>query len=137
MRYDLQSERFPQQEGFDELIIVRSETQRVEDEPFRREGGGARHSGAGDRSDRKRAHLLRDDDRSLISPDGHATMIPISLAEPGEDHIEEVLEVVEHFDDQAGFDVAITGEFISTETSERCRRAICRTASCVSASPLR
>ena len=33
--YDLQFERFPQQEGFDELIIVRSETSLADDEPFR------------------------------------------------------------------------------------------------------
>ena len=45
------------------------------------------------------------DDRSLVSPDGRATMIAISLVEPGEDHIEEVLEVVQQFDGQAGFDV--------------------------------
>jgi RND superfamily putative drug exporter len=34
--YDLQSERFPQQEGFDELVIVRSETLRVDEEAFAR-----------------------------------------------------------------------------------------------------
>ena len=28
------------------------------------------------------------DGRSLVSPDGHATLIPILLAHPGEDHIE-------------------------------------------------
>ena len=48
------------------------------------------------------------DDRSLVSPDGRATLIPISLVEPGEDHIEERLEVVEQADAATDLDVAIT-----------------------------
>ena len=77
-------------------------------------------------------------DRSLVSPDGHATMIPITLAEPGEDHIEDV-----HGGRGA---VRRPGRLRrsrsrasspSTETSGRCRSATCRTASCVSACPPR
>jgi RND superfamily putative drug exporter len=108
--YDLQSERFPQQEGFDELAIVRSETLQVEDEPFRAKvtelATAVQETGA-----TESVRTYANGDRSLRSPDGHATMIPISLVEPGEDHIEDVLGVVEQFDGKAGFDVAITGEF--------------------------
>ena len=109
--YALQSERFPQQEGFDELVIVRSETLRVEDEPFRAKVEELATAVQATEATESASTYYATDDRSLVSPDGHATMIPISLAEPGEDHIEEVLEVVQQFNGQAGFDVAITGEF--------------------------
>jgi putative drug exporter of the RND superfamily len=109
--YALQSERFPQQEGFDELVIVRSEALRVEDEPFRRKVEELATAMQATEATAAASTYYATDDRSLVSPDGHATMIPISLAHPGEDHIEEVLEVVGQFDGQAGFDVAITGEF--------------------------
>ena len=33
--YDLLAERFPDREGFDELVVVRSESYSVGDEPFR------------------------------------------------------------------------------------------------------
>jgi len=108
--YDLQSERFPQQEGFDELVIVRSETLRVDDEPFRAEvtqlATAVRETGA-----TESVRTYTNGDRSLVSPDRSATLIPISLVEPGEDHIEDVIKAVGPFDGQAGFDVAITGEF--------------------------
>ena len=108
--YDLQSERFPQQESFDELVIVRAETLRVDDEPFRAEvtqlATAVRETGA-----TESVRTYTNGDRSLVSPDRSATLIPISLVEPGEDHIEDVIKAVEPFDGQAGFDVAITGEF--------------------------
>ena len=109
--YALQSERFPQQEGFDELVIVRSETLRVEDEPFRVKVEELATAVQATEATESASTYYATDDRSLVSPDGHATIVPISLAEPGEDHIEEVLEVVQRFNGQAGFDVAITGEF--------------------------
>ena len=108
--YDLQSERFPQQESFDELVIVRAETLRVDDESFRAEvtqlATAVRETGA-----TESVRTYTNGDRSLVSPDRSATLIPISLVEPGEDHIEDVIKAVEPFDGQAGFDVAITGEF--------------------------
>jgi putative drug exporter of the RND superfamily len=108
---DLQSERFPQQEGFDELVIVRSETLRVDDDRFRASvtelAEAVRATGA---TDSVRTSYTNGD-RGLVSPDRHAAMVAISLAEPGEDHVEPVMEVVERFDGRAGFDVAITGEF--------------------------
>jgi len=108
---DLQSERFPQQEGFDELVIVRSETLRVDEEPFRAKvtqlATAVRATGATESV----GTYYANSDQSLISPDRHATLIPVSLVEPGEDHIEDVIKAVQPFDGQAGFDVAITGEF--------------------------
>jgi uncharacterized membrane protein YdfJ with MMPL/SSD domain len=109
--YDVQAERFPQQEGFDELVIVRSETLVVDDEPFRAKvtqlSTALQATGGIERA----LTYYASNDRNLLSPDQHATMIPIALVEPGEDHVEEVMEVVKQFDGQAGFDAAITGEF--------------------------
>ncbi len=108
--YDLLAERFPQKGTFDELVIVRSATLRVDEEPFRakvaeiaaalRETGGTEN-----------VRTYEDGGNALVSPDRRATMVVITMAEPGEDHIEDVMEVVRQFDGQAGFDTAITGEF--------------------------
>jgi putative drug exporter of the RND superfamily len=92
-------------------VIVRSETLRVDDDQFRAKVTQlAAAVGASGATESVRTSYTNGD-RSLLSPDRHATMIPISLAEPGEDHVEQVMEVVRQFDGQAGFDVAITGEF--------------------------
>jgi uncharacterized membrane protein YdfJ with MMPL/SSD domain len=108
---DLQDERFPHREDFDEIVIVRSETLRVDDEPFRARvtqlAKAMRASGATE-STRTRYGT---DDRSLVSRDSRATVIPISLVEPEEEHIEDLIEVVRQFDGSTGFDVDITGEF--------------------------
>jgi putative drug exporter of the RND superfamily len=105
----LQSARFPQRKAFDELVIVRSQMLRVDDDQFRAKVTQlAAAVGATGATDSVRSPYTNGD-RRLLSPDRHAAMIPISLAEPGEDHVERVMEVVEQFDGR--FDVAITGEF--------------------------
>jgi RND superfamily putative drug exporter len=109
--YALESERFPQQQGFDELVIVRSETLRVDEEPFRAKVTELATAMQATGGIKNAFTYYASNDRSLVSPDQHATMIPISLLEPGEDHVEPVMEVVERFDGQAGFETAITGEF--------------------------
>jgi uncharacterized membrane protein YdfJ with MMPL/SSD domain len=108
---DLQSERFPQQKGFDELVIVRSETLRVDDERFRAKVTQLATAVRGTGAVKSALTYYANSDRSLLSPDHHATLIPISLVKPGEDHIDDVLDVVKQFDGTAGFDVAITGKF--------------------------
>jgi uncharacterized membrane protein YdfJ with MMPL/SSD domain len=108
---DLQSERFPQKQGFNELVIVRSQTLQIDDEPFREK---VRQLAAAVRATAAAESVptyYTSGEPSLVSPDRHATIIPILLTEPGEDHIEDVLGVVKQFDAAAGFDVAITGEF--------------------------
>jgi uncharacterized membrane protein YdfJ with MMPL/SSD domain len=108
---DLLLERFPQQESFDELVVVRSETLRVDAAPFRARveelAKALRETGAIDSARTGSVGA----DGALVSRDGHAVMAPITLVEPGEDHVEEVIEVVDRFDGEAGFAVAITGEF--------------------------
>jgi uncharacterized membrane protein YdfJ with MMPL/SSD domain len=108
---DLQFERFPQKESFDELVIVRSERLRVDDESFRAKVEELAAAVRATEATEGARTYYATDDRSLVSPDRRATLIAISLVEPGEDHIEEVLGVMEQFDGQGGFDVAITGEF--------------------------
>jgi putative drug exporter of the RND superfamily len=107
---DLQAERFAQQQGFDELVIVRSESLRVADEEFRIK---AAELAAAVRATGGVKQVLADasGDPRLVSPDRHAVLMPITLAEPGEDHVEKVMKAVERFNGPAGFEVAITGKF--------------------------
>ena len=108
---DLQSERFPRREGFDEIVIVRSETLQVDDERFRTTVTQLEKAMRATSATESTRTYYGTDDRSLVSPDGRATTIPISLLEQGEEHIEDVIEVVQQFDGAAGFDVDITGAF--------------------------
>ena len=109
--YDLQFERFPQREGFEELVIVRSETLRVNDEEFRAQVNELTEAGRATGAVGRARSYYANRDQSLVSPDRHATLIQISLAEPAEDAVEEVIGVVERFDGERGFDVSMTGEF--------------------------
>jgi len=108
---DLLSERFPQQRGFDELVIVRSETLLADGEPFRAKvtqlAAALRATGA----TKSMRTYYANGDLSLVSPDRHATLIPITLVKPGADHVGRVMKVVEQFDGRSGFQTAITGEF--------------------------
>ena len=67
---------------------MRSETLRVDDDPFRAKvtqlAAAVRATGA---TESVRT-FYTSGDRGLLSPDRHATIIAISLAEPGEDHVE-------------------------------------------------
>ena len=38
-------------------------------------------------------------------------MLVVTLTPPGEDHVEQAVDVVDEFDGQSGFEVAMTGEF--------------------------
>jgi RND superfamily putative drug exporter len=109
--YDLLAERFPQQQGFDELVIVRSEAQRADDARFRDKVTQLVEALRATRATQTVRSYLTDDDPTLVSRDRHAVLIPIVLHSPGEDHVEPVLEVVRKFDDQPGLDANITGEF--------------------------
>ena len=109
--YDLLAERFSLKAGFDELVVVRSETQRADAGPFRAEvaelAAALRRTGA----TASVRTFETTGDRSLVSPDGQAQLIVVTLVQPGEDHVEDVIDVVKRLDGQAGFAAAITGEF--------------------------
>ena len=106
------TERFPQQTELRRADRRPLGDRSVDASPVSREGDAELAAGpARDRRDRELRTYYASGDRSLVSPDGHATMIPVTLTEPGEDHVEDVLNAVEQFDSQDGFETAITGEF--------------------------
>ncbi|HEY7538192.1 MAG TPA: MMPL family transporter, partial [Gaiellaceae bacterium] len=108
--YDLIAERFPEKASFDELVVVRSETLRTDDEAFRAKVAELA-SAITDTGGVASVRSYVNGDRGLVSADGHAAMIVLTLTGPGEDHVEDVIDVVKRFDGQAGFATTITGEF--------------------------
>ena len=74
----------------------------------------------------------------LISQDGHATILPVVLAEDEEvNSIEAVVESVQAADGKDGFAVDIAGESPSASTSKRSPRTTFSKASSSSAFPPR
>ncbi len=107
----LMDARLPDQEKVDEVIIVRSERLVVSDPAFeariralvrvaRRSGGVARISS-----------YLDPGGEILVSPDRHATTLPVLLTHPQEERIEDLIAVVERADGSDGFAAHITGGY--------------------------
>jgi RND superfamily putative drug exporter len=94
----------------DEVVVVRSERAHTTDPAFRARVralvGAARRSGAV----RRIRSYLDPGGGTLISADRHATMLPLVLAEPGDDRIEALLAIVARADGRDGFAVDVTGE---------------------------
>jgi RND superfamily putative drug exporter len=109
--YDLLDARFPGKNDYDELVVVRSARLTADDQPFRERieklAADLRATGGIDALQTYYATQ----DRSLVSRDGHATLLVLTLTDPGEDHIEDVMSVVKQADGQGGLDTAITGNF--------------------------
>ena len=51
-----------------------------------------------------------EEDRRLVSQDGDATVLLLSLGRDGEDDVEDMVDVVEQFDDETAYEAAVTGE---------------------------
>ena len=51
-----------------------------------------------------------EEDRSLVSQDGDATVLLLALGRDGEDDVDEVVDVVQRLDDEPGYRAAVTGE---------------------------
>jgi RND superfamily putative drug exporter len=51
-----------------------------------------------------------DEDRSLVSQDGDATVLLLALGRDGEDDVDEVVDIVQRLDDEPGYTAAVTGE---------------------------
>ena len=90
-----------------DVIVVRSDSLTVEDAEFRRTVDqlerDARNSGALVSS----RTYYGTNDRFLVSPDRHATLIPVFVA--GDERVEDVLSLVEATDDEAQFAAVMTG----------------------------
>ena len=108
--YDLQADRFPHQETFDELVVIRAAGLKVDDGSFRAKLGEVA-TALEETGGVARVVTYSSGQRGMVSPDRHATLVAVMLKEPGEDHIEDVISAVERFDGHAGFETSITGEF--------------------------
>ena len=107
---ELIDKRLPGRTKVDEVLIVRSERARVTDAAFRVRVGSlvaeARRTG-GVRAIRS---YLAPGGGVLVSGDGHATILPLVLAEPTSDSVDKLVGVVQRADGRSGFAVHITGE---------------------------
>ena len=112
--YELIDERLPADPATmsygDEIVVVRSDSLTVEDEGMERKveevAAAVEATGAV-----RRVHTFwRDDDRSLVSPDGSAAIVFVEMGPDPEENIERVVQVAERAD-RPPFDVEITGEW--------------------------
>jgi uncharacterized membrane protein YdfJ with MMPL/SSD domain len=107
---DILEDAFPEdvRGGASDIVVVRSEQFTVDAPQFEDVVRSLVQSGApaleGART------YLDDPSGSLVSEDRHATIVPIVVPDDDEDAIESVIGAVEHADEAAGFDAAVTGE---------------------------
>jgi uncharacterized membrane protein YdfJ with MMPL/SSD domain len=108
---DLIDERFPEREGLDEVVIVRSDEVTVATAAFReRVATLAEELGRSD-SVEEVSSYLDPGGEVLVSEDAHATILPVVLAPEEEESIDDVVAIVQRADGAEGFAVDITGEF--------------------------
>ena len=109
---DLVDERFSERDALNELVIIRSEELTTDDPAF-----GERVESVSDELEgldgvENVSSYLDGGDDLLISPDGHAAILPVVLIEDEEvDSIEAVVDSIQAADGTGGFAVDITGEF--------------------------
>ena len=109
---DLIAERFPRRENVsDEIIVVRSERLTVDDAAFRRSVEDLLDAGrrAGAIAEARTYYEIGD--RSLVSEDEHATLIPIVMGGDPSERIADLIAAVDERDGRAGFEVDITGTY--------------------------
>src|SRR5262249_26905270 len=97
--------RLPKQDRIDEVIVVRSERHRVTDPAF---AARVRALTAAVQAAGAVVHAPPD---PIASADGHATLLPLELAEPKQETIEHVVAAVERAGGDNGFATHITGGF--------------------------
>src|SRR5215213_692601 len=105
-------ERFPQREVSDEVVVVRSPTLTVDNPAFRRRVEGLVQQGRRDKVIHDARTFSATQDRTLVSPDRHAMLLPITLGptDPS-DGIEDVIAAVERSDADPRFEAAVTGTY--------------------------
>jgi putative drug exporter of the RND superfamily len=111
--YRLIGESFPPDPDDDfvnELVLVRSAQLRVDDPGFRRGVESLLTDIRSVEGIHNATSFYESQDRSLVSPDRRATLIPIGLGRNPEGEVEQVIALVEEAD-RGPLDVWITGEF--------------------------
>jgi uncharacterized membrane protein YdfJ with MMPL/SSD domain len=94
-----------------DLVVVRSALLTVDDEGFRAFVGGLVRAGRETGAVLSGITYFNTGDRSLVSADRHATLIPISIADA--DAAGDVIDAVQRADAEPDFAVAITGSMTS------------------------
>jgi RND superfamily putative drug exporter len=121
--YDAIGEHFAQRPVVHEVVVVRSEELTVDDDEFRAFGEQLLADEQARPAVTEVTSYYETRDASLVSADRHALTIPLQLAEPPEDSVEEVIAAVERADQDPRFETAVTGEFTLdkdfTELSEK------------------
>ncbi len=118
--YELLAEHFPAapDEVVNEVVIVRSATGTVDDADVGRRVTALAAALEATGYVRLTRTYYATGDRSLVSPDGRATLITVALAPNGEDGIRELVELVGAAE-SGGLETAITGEFTADEDYQR------------------
>jgi uncharacterized membrane protein YdfJ with MMPL/SSD domain len=110
--YDLLAERFPRRDvATTELIVIRNPNLTVDDPAFQERleelfGIGLATGVVAEAVDPR-------ENADLISPDGHAVLVPIRLEPPEDDNVEPLIDAVVAENGKGGFQVAMTGEWTS------------------------
>jgi uncharacterized membrane protein YdfJ with MMPL/SSD domain len=113
---ELIEEAFPEQDEASELIIVRSDTQTIDDPPFKQlvEDLTQEVDATGVAT---ATNVYEDPEAALVADDRRAVAIPVRVLgkddSEKEENVIEVVDVVEASDGRDGLDTAITGAFAS------------------------
>ena len=118
--YDAIAEHFPfdPAEAVNELVVVRSATATVDKPAFRKHVEDLEFELQASGHVESARDVYATGDRSLVSPDDHATVVPLFLGPSGEDGIGDLVVIVDAFE-RDGFETAITGEFTADDDYQR------------------
>jgi uncharacterized membrane protein YdfJ with MMPL/SSD domain len=109
-------ESFPPQPTPSEIVVVRSDRYTVDEPAFqeRVQALGARAEGLGVIAEAQSYYVS--DDRSLVSEDGHATMVPLVMRS---DDVAPLVDLVKSEDGRDSFQVSITGTLTADADFEK------------------
>src|SRR3989304_4961201 len=104
-----------------EMIIVRSQTLTVDDAEYRSQVeavfGGV--MALGQDVVLGGAHFYMTGDKSMVSPDGHSTLIMLSMPKGAEKQIEKIYEVTDGYEAGGAFEIFHTGDASFTEDTTK------------------
>jgi RND superfamily putative drug exporter len=100
-----------EQESVDEFIVVRSDHLVVSDAAFKTRVRALAAEVRRDGSVRQVSSYLGTGGNTLVSPDRHATVLPVILAGPKDERIADLISTVENANGGAGFAAHVTGSY--------------------------
>ncbi len=112
----LLAQSFPPQDEASEFVVVRSERYAVDDPQFQEQVRGLFEEGQRTGVVAQARSYYAGGDRSLVSRDGHATLVPVQLR--GEE-VSPLVDVVQRGDRAPDFEVGITGSLTTDADFEK------------------